>query len=153
VFEFFRTVSKGLQPMVGFTEKQVSMVHVADLVRGFILAGESPVSVGKTYFISSSRAYGWREIGNLTAQALGKRVLRLRIPEFAVYGIAVVAEGIARLSRRAALINIEKARDMVQDYWTADSSAAKRDFGYVQEIPLEEGIPRTAEWYRTHGWL
>ena len=40
VFEFFRTVSRGLQPMVGFSDKQVSMVHVADLVRGFILAGE-----------------------------------------------------------------------------------------------------------------
>jgi nucleoside-diphosphate-sugar epimerase len=153
IFEFFRTVGMGLQPMVGFAEKEVSLIHVGDLVRGFILAGESQASTGKSYFISSERAYGWREIGDITSRVMGKRVLRLRIPEFAVYGIAVVAEGVARLSGKVALINLEKARDMVQDHWTCDSSAAKRDFGYAQEIPLAEGIASTVAWYREHGWL
>ncbi|HMK39593.1 MAG TPA: NAD-dependent epimerase/dehydratase family protein, partial [Bacteroidota bacterium] len=38
VYEFFNTMSKGLQPMVGMKEKYVSLVHVGDLVRGFLLA-------------------------------------------------------------------------------------------------------------------
>lgn len=42
VFEFFNTMSKGLQPMVGFGEKVVSLIHVRDLVDGIVLAGGIP---------------------------------------------------------------------------------------------------------------
>jgi nucleoside-diphosphate-sugar epimerase len=153
VFEFFNTMSKGLQPIVGFGEKFVSMVHVEDLVRGFVLAGESDRAVGQTYFISSKSVYGWREIGDETRKALKRKALRIRIPEFAVYGIATVAEALSFVSRKPALINMEKARDMVQDYWTCDSSKATRDFGFEGEISLAAGIRNTIDWYKRHHWL
>lgn len=153
VFEFFNTMSKGLQPMVGFNEKLVSLVHVKDLVRGFVMAGESDKAAGQSYFISSNGVYGWKEIGEITRSVLGKKALRLRIPEFGVFAIAAVAEFFALFSPKPALINLEKARDMVQDYWTCDSSKAKKDFGYVQEISLEAGIRDAVEWYRKQGWI
>jgi nucleoside-diphosphate-sugar epimerase len=146
-------MSKGLQPMVGFSEKYVSMLHVADVVRGIVMAGESDASAGQTYFISSTKAYGWREIGEVTRAAMHGKALRLRIPEAGVFTIAAVAELLARFSSKPALINFEKARDMVQNYWTSDSSKAKRDFGFEQAISLEEGVSSTIEWYRQHGWL
>ena len=59
----------------------------------------------------------------------------------------------ASFSAKPALINFEKARDMVQDCWTCDSGKAKRDFGYEQEVSLEEGIRETIRWYREKGWL
>jgi len=153
VFEFFNTMSKGLQPMVGFREKLVSLVHVKDLVRGFVMAGESEKAIGQTYFISSNNVYGWKEIGEITRSVMGKKALRLRIPEFGVFTIAAFAEFFALFSSKPALINFEKARDMVQDYWTCDSSKANRDFGYVQEISLEAGIRDAVEWYRKQGWI
>jgi nucleoside-diphosphate-sugar epimerase len=84
---------------------------------------------------------------------MGKNAMRLRIPESGVYAISAVAEFFSLFSSKPALINLEKARDMVQDYWTCDSSKARRDFGYEQEIQLEEGIRDTVEWYRDQGWL
>ncbi len=153
VFEFFSTVGKGLQPIVGFSEKYVSLIHVGDLVRGFVMAGESLKAVGQTYFIASKDVYGWKEIGDVTSRIMGKKVLRLRIPEAGVYVIAAFAELFSKFSPKPALINFEKARDMVQDYWTCDSSRAARDFGYVQEISLEDGIRDTVDWYRKEGWL
>ena len=153
IFEFFKTMSKGLQPMVGFSEKFVSLIHVTDLVRGFVMAAESDRAAGQTYFISSRDVYGWKEVGEITRSVLGRRALRLRIPESGVYVIATFAEFFALFSSKPALINFEKARDMVQDYWTCDSSKAKRDFGYEQEISLEEGIRITVDWYKSNGWL
>ena len=153
VFEFFNTMSKGLQPMVGMKEKFVSLIHVGDLVRGFALAAESDRAAGETYFISSARVYGWKEVGEVTREALGKRALRIKVPEAGVYAIAAVSEFIGLFSKKPVLINFEKARDMVQDCWTCDSSKAQRDFGYVQEISLEDGIRTTVEWYRAKGWL
>jgi nucleoside-diphosphate-sugar epimerase len=42
---------------------------------------------------------------------------------------------------------------MVQDYWTCDSSKARRDFGYEQQVSLEHGIRETVAWYKHQGWL
>jgi len=153
IFEFFNTFSKGLQPIVGFSEKYVSLIHVSDLVRGIVLAGESDTARGGTYFISSKQVYGWKEVGEVTRRIMERKALRIRIPEIGVYAISAVAQFFSLFSSAPALINLEKARDMVQDYWTCDSSRAKRDFGYEQEIPLEEGIRNTVQWYREQGWL
>jgi nucleoside-diphosphate-sugar epimerase len=153
VFEFFNTINKGLQPIVGFGEKYVSLIHVMDLVRGIVLAGESNHAGGQTYFISSREVYDWSTVGEITQKILEKRVIRVRIPEFGVYTIAAFAEFFSLFSRKPALINFEKARDMVQDYWTCDSSKAKHDFGFEQEISLEAGIGETIGWYKEKGWL
>ena len=120
---------------------------------GIVLAGESDNARGRTYFISSKGLYGWKEVGEATRRAMGRKALRVRIPEIGVFAISAVAQFFSLFSSAPALINLEKARDMVQDYWTCDSSRAKRDFGYEQEIPLEEGIRNTVQWYREQGWL
>jgi dihydroflavonol-4-reductase len=153
IFEFFSTMSRHLQPMVGFQERFVSLIHARDLVRGIVMAAESQTSAGQTYFISSRRMYDWREVGDVSRRILDTWALRLKIPEAGVYGIAAVAEVLAKFSSKPALINFEKARDMVQYYWTCDGAKAKRDFGFEEELTLEEGVRDTVGWYRKQGWL
>jgi nucleoside-diphosphate-sugar epimerase len=153
MFEFFSTVRKGLQPVVGFGEKYVSLLHVADVVRGLIMAGESEKSVGQTYFLSSKKIYGWMEVGQVTRKILGRKAMTVKIPEAGVYVVATFAELLALFSKKPALINYEKARDMVQNYWTCDSAKAKRDFGFEQEVGLEEGVRDTVTWCLKQGWL
>lgn len=153
VFEFFNTINKGLQPMIGFRHKYVSLIYVKDLVDGIILAGEQPKAVGQTYFISSEGFYSWKEVGELTAKIMNKKVLRVRIPEFVVYVIGGFAELLELLSSKPALLNIEKVKDIVQDAWICDVTKAKTDLGFREKISLEEGIRNTVTWYREQGWL
>ncbi|MFI5251360.1 MAG: NAD-dependent epimerase/dehydratase family protein [Bacteroidota bacterium] len=153
IFEFFNTMNKGLQPMVGFTDKFVSLIHIHDLVRGTILAGEHPSAIGKTYFISSEKYYDWKEVGKVTARVMKKKALRLRIPEAGIYLIAAFSEIVSLINRKPALINFEKARDMVQSHWTFDITRAKTELGFREEYSLEEGIKNTVDWYRNQGWL
>jgi nucleoside-diphosphate-sugar epimerase len=153
IFEFFHTMSRGLQPMIGLRDKYVSLIHVTDLVRGFVLAGESAASEGETYFISSRDVYNWMTLGNITRKVLGKSAIRVRIPEPIVFGVAGIAQFFALFSQKPALLNIEKGRDIVQDYWTCDSGKAKRDFGFEEAIDIESGIRQTVEWYRSQGWI
>jgi nucleoside-diphosphate-sugar epimerase len=153
IFEFFRTMSRGLQPVVGFGEKYVSLIHARDLVRGIVMAAESPAAVGQTYFITSGQVYGWKFVGDVTKKALGKFALRVTVPEAGVYVIASVAEVLAKFSPKPALINFEKAKDMVQDYWTCSGAKAKAELGFEQEISLEDGVRETIRWYREKGWL
>ena len=153
VFEFFNTMNRGLQPMIGLKDKFVSLIHVKDLAAGIVLAGESSRSSGETYFISSERYYHWKEVGEITSRVMGKKALRLKIPEWGVYTVAAFAQFFSQFSKKPALLNLEKARDIVQDAWTCDISKAKKDLGFRESMTLEEGIRNTVEWYRAEGWL
>lgn len=153
VFEFFNTMNKGIQPMIGFTDKTVSLIHVTDLVKGTVLAGERPEAVNQSYFISSDRFYTWKEVGEVTARVMQKKGISLRIPISAVYTVAAISELFSVVSGKAVLLNMEKAKDIVQDAWTCDISKAKKELGFRESYSIEEGIRNTVQWYREHGWL
>lgn len=154
ILTFFQTVNRGLAPLIGFDEKKLSLIHARDLARGLADAAESPNAVGQTYFISSDVDYTWPEVAKVTADALGrKRLLSLRIPHPIVYGIAGISGLFAKLRGKAAVLDYEKGHDMTQRYWTCRNDKARHDFGFHQEMSLEEGIKDTVNWYRKHNWL
>lgn len=153
IFIYFQAISRGLNSMIGFDDKRLSLIHSADLVQGIQLAAESERSVGETYFISSEEFYSWPQVGRISAAALGKRVLTLRLPHALVYGVAAVAQGMAALSKQPATLNLEKARDITQRYWICDVSKAREQLGYRQRMSIEQGVRDTIAWYREQGWL
>ncbi len=153
IYLFFKTFQKGLMTLIGFNKKQLSIIHVSDLVRGIYKAAISEKANGKTYFISSEKLYDWDQIGNITESALGKKAVRIKIPHAIVYAIAGVAQFFALFSSKAATFNLEKARDFVQPAWTCSPKKAMEDFGFHQEVSLSDGIKRTINWYRENNWL
>ncbi len=150
---FFQTFNKGLMTTIGFNNKLVNLIHVSDLVKGLYLAATNEISSGQIYFISSEKNYSWEEIGEVTSKVLGNKPIKIKVPHFAVYGIASIAQFFAVFSSKPATLNIEKARDITQALWICDTSKAIRDLGYHQEISLEEGIKRTCDWYKEMKWI
>lgn len=153
IFIYFNTFSKGLTTTIGFNKKALSLIHVTDLVYGIYLAATKEKSIGQIYFISSEKFYTWPEVNDITAKILGKKAIIVKVPHFLVYTIAGIAQFLAIFSSKAATLNIEKAKDITQQYWICDTSKAMRDLGYRQNISLEEGIRRTIEWYKEMKWI
>ena len=153
IFIYFKTFSKGLTTTIGFNKKSLSLIHVRDLVEGFYLAAMNDTAIGKTYFISSEKFYTWPEVNNITAEVLGKKAIVIKVPHFLVYTIASIAQFIAMFQKNAATLNIEKAKDITQQYWICDTSEAMKDLGYRQKISIEEGIRRTIDWYKEMKWI
>lgn len=153
IFIYFKTFSKGLTTTIGFNEKKLSLIHVLDLVKGFYLAATNDIAKGQIYFISSEEFYTWPQINKITAKILGKKPIVIKVPHFLVYTIAAVAQFLAMFSSKPATLNIEKAKDITQQYWICDTSKAIRDLGYRQTISVEEGIKRTVDWYKKMQWI
>ena len=154
IYTFFQTVARGVCPVVGDPEAPaLSLVHSRDLVRGMIEAAEAPATAGETYFIGSERAYSWAEVRDATARALGRRVVTVRIPQALVVPVGTVAEWGGRLVGRYPALNREKALEIRDTCKICAVEKARRDFGYTQQVGLDEGIAETIAWYRAHGWL
>lgn len=153
IFIYFNTFSKGLTTTIGFNKKALSLIHVSDLVHGIYLAALSDRSKGQIYFISSEKFYTWLEVNITTAKILGRKAIIVKVPHFLVYTIAAIAQFFAIFGNKAATLNLEKAKDITQQYWICDTSKAIRDLEFRQNISLEEGIRRTIKWYKEMKWI
>jgi dihydroflavonol-4-reductase len=155
VFSFFKTMAQmRFAPLIGFGAKLVSLVHVEDLVRGFIQAGESPRAQSEAYFISSEELYTWEQVGKITAEILGHRRVRfLRVPHAIIFAAAGLSGFVGRFSAKPPILDFEKGRDITQAYWICSVEKAKEHFGYRQLVSVEQGVRQTVEWYRREGWL
>jgi nucleoside-diphosphate-sugar epimerase len=154
IFDYFKTVSRGLSALIGFDDKRLSLIHAEDLARGVVDAVESPKAIGETYFIADEPFYSWPQITDVTVRALGKKgVLTLRLPHAVVMGVAGVSEFFGKFSSKPPVFNYEKGLDFIQSYWIGSVEKAKRDFGYTSQIGLEAGISKTIQWYQEQKWL
>jgi len=153
IYIYFQNFAKGITTKIGFDKKILSLIHVADLVEGFYLAANSDKSIGEVYFISSEKFYTWDQINSITSTVLNKKAIKILVPHFLVYTIAAIAQFFSLFSSKAATLNLEKAKDLVQHAWICDTSKAMRDLGYHQNVSVEEGVKRTCEWYKEMKWI
>ncbi len=153
IYLIFKTYKQGLMTLVGFNKKEVSIIYVKDLVRGIYLAATNEIAKGETYFISSKEFYNWPQIGKVIKSGMGKGAFTLRLPHVVIYGVAAVAQFFAMFSNKPATLNLEKARDFVQEAWTCDTKKAQKDLGFVEKYTLDEGMKATIDWYKKEKWL
>ena len=127
IFIYFQTFNKGLTTTIGFNKKELSLIHAVDLVEGFYLAATSEKAIGEIYFVSSEKYYTWQEINSVTSKVLNKKPIILKVPHSIVYTISAIAQFFAMFSSKPATLNIEKAKDITQQYWIFDTSKAMRE--------------------------
>ncbi|MEW5702423.1 MAG: NAD-dependent epimerase/dehydratase family protein [Candidatus Zixiibacteriota bacterium] len=153
VLGFFQAVRWHIKPQFGRRMQRVSLVHVGDLVRGILLACESPESVGHTFYIAEDRHYTLAELEDMIQAGLGTWALRVRIPRSVLLPIAWCARWAGTIAGFTPRLNPDKARDFLVTDWTCSTAKANRILRYRSQIPFERGARETAAWYRTNGWL
>jgi dihydroflavonol-4-reductase len=130
----------------------VSLIYVRDLVDAVFLALQSERAANQTYFICG-RAISYGEIASAIARVLGRRTMRIAVPEAVLGLIAFWARIQGRLTGKPALLNDQRIRDLRQPYWLCSGEKAQRELGFVAESDLDAAIRETADWYLENGWL
>lgn len=115
---FIRRLREGKpMPVHGDGGQTRDFTYVADVVRGVILAGGAAGVSGRVYNIAGGRPVSVLEMGRTVARLMGRE--------------AAFEFGPAR------------AGDIRDSF--ADAAAARRDLGFADGVPLEEGLRRTLE--------
>jgi len=152
LLKLFRAIARGRYAMVGDGRSFYHPVYVDDLVQGFLLALEREEAVGETFLLCGPEYATQRDLAALIARHTEGRVLPFRIPARPLQWVGDVVEGVCvplgidpPLHRRRV------------DFWTKSRAfsiaKARRVLGYQPRVHLDEGIARTAAWYREAGWL
>jgi len=153
MYDMFRSVARGVYPVLGFTKKRVSALHSDDFIEGLLSASEASRSLGETYFLGSENYYTAEDIGEAIAKAMNRRPWNVRVPHSVLYAIGAAAQIGGKISGKHVFMNIQKVRELVQPAWTCSVAKAQDHFGFRQKTSLEDGMAQTYRWYVENGWL
>jgi nucleoside-diphosphate-sugar epimerase len=152
LLKLFRAIARGRYALVGDGRSFYHPVYIDDLVQGFLLALDREAAVGESFLICGPEYVSQAELAALIARHTGGRVLPFRLPAGPIQWAGDVVEALCvplgidpPLHRRRV------------DFWTKSRAfsieKARKVLGYDPQVHLEDGIARTAGWYREAGWL
>ena len=67
--------------------------------------------------------------------------------------IASIAEKISYLTKKAAVLNIEKLNELKAVNWSCNIDEAKADLDFQPAYNLKAGVAETIQWYKAKKWL
>ncbi len=150
--KLFKFINNGKFRMIGKGDVLYHLTFVEDLVEGIILAGEKKEAVGNTYTIGGEEYLKLKELVEYIAKILEKPVAKSSLPLLPVYFAAIICESLCRpfgiepplYRRRLDFFTKDRAFDI---------SRAKEDLKYKPKVTLEDGLSRTAKWYKSQGLI
>jgi len=153
ILMYFKFFNKGINSLIGFGEKYLSLIYIKDLTEGIFSASHKETESGEIFFLSSDRQYSWDEISDVTSKILNRKSMKLRIPHFFLYSAGAVYQFFSLFSKNAPTLNIEKCKDLTQRYWTCSNAKAKRILGFRENYTLEQSFRNTINWYKQNKWI
>ena len=128
------------------------LTYIDDLVQGFIRCGEQPAAANRTYILAGGEVTTLNELVRIVAEVAGVPTPTLHLPVWPVWMAGAACEAICvpfgieppLYRRRVDFFTKSRAFDIAR---------ARAEIGFAPEVGLKDGIGRTLEWYRAHGWI
>lgn len=150
--KLFKTIKKGTFIMFGDGKPLYQLTYIDDVVKMVRACGEHPRAVGRTYIVCGPRAVTLNELVAKIAEAVDAPMPRIRLPFGLLYAAAAACEAVCwplrikpPLYRRRADW-FRKSRDFT-------CAKLQAELGVGPTVGLEEGLKKTADWYRSEGLL
>jgi len=148
----FRGLARGRFPMIGSGQAFYHLTFIDDLVAGFRLCGTVPGAQGRTYLLAGPRYTTLEQLVQMVARELNVAPPRVHLPVWPFWTAGLLCEMVCVPLRIEPPIYRRRV-----DFYTKsrafDTTRARTELGYAPQVDLEEGIKRTATWYRSEGLL
>lgn len=149
MLELFRVAkTRGMVPLP--PKGRLSLIEAGDLARLLLDCAASAAAIGQTYEPDDgvTEGYSHREFGKLIGAAVGRRVMTIAVPRFALW-LAALAEKLKRGDR--AKLTRDRVRYFCHPDWVVEQRPPA-DL-WKPAVKGAEGLKATADWYKAHGWL
>lgn len=152
----FSLARTGVIAKSGMGQKHYSLIHVDDLAALIIDAAERGASIDErgasgVYFCSDGVDQTWEALGRGAMAALGRRGTVIPVPELITWIAAGASSAAARLTRRPAILSLDKMMEIREPAWTCSPEKARRELGWQPRVSFTEGMRDSVKWFREHG--
>ncbi len=151
-FMIFKRVNKGMFPMFGNGKTLYHPLYIDHLVDAHVLAQEPGKGVGEAYLIADEE---YIEIETLVQKTAAALKVDVKIPHFPVTPVIIVGHICEKVCKPFKITPpiFPRRVDWYRQNRAFSIDKAKRDLGYAPHISIDEGLRRTAAWYREEGYL
>lgn len=148
----FRLAQKRRFLMFGDGETTYHPVYIDNLVDLFDLAANHPAARGQTYIGADEHYYTLNDLVRAVGRSLGKEVKIIHLPFRPLWLAAVVVEFAFKPFKIAPPL-FRRRVDWFRQVRAFSIEKAREELGYQPKVGLEEGLQKTAEWYREKGYI
>ncbi len=152
LLKLFRGVARRRWITLGRGRIYYHLTYIDDLVEGFRLCGEHPAAANRTYILAGGEVSTLNALVGMVAEVAGVRAPTLHLPVWPFWVAGAVCEAVCAPFGLEPPIYRRRV-DFFTKSRAFDISRARREIGYAPQITLRDGVTRTLEWYRAHGWL
>jgi nucleoside-diphosphate-sugar epimerase len=151
-FLIFKRVAKGTFPMFGNGKTLYHPLYIDNLVDAFLLAMEDGKGDGEAYLIADEQYLEIEDLVRRVGRALGVDV---KVPHYPVWPVVAVGHVVETVCKPFGIVPpiFPRRVDWYRQNRAFRIEKAKRDLGYQPRVGIDEGLRRTAEWYRREGLL
>jgi dihydroflavonol-4-reductase len=133
--------------------RALSLVYAPDLAEATVAALTHPAAVGQTYFVAPAESTSPAAMTRDIAAQMQTWTVPLFIPAVLLWPLCLAQEGWSRLTRRPAVLSLQKYAELSVPGWVCDGGKLERGLGVVCRTRWTEGLARTLAWYRQEKWL
>ena len=152
LLRLFRGVARRRWFTLGSGEIYYHLTYIDDLVDGFRLLGEHPAAANRTYILAGGEVTTLNALVGLVAEGAGVPVPTRHLPVWPFWVAGAVCEAVCVPLRIEPPI-FRRRVDFFTKSRAFDITRARADVGFAPRVGLRDGIRRTLDWYRTHGWI
>ena len=154
ILEAFRAVRNRQYPVIGDGSMLGCYVYGPDCAEACVKAINADIPSGSIYFVDDGEPLSMaRAMGEVLPEVLGTRPLfklGIPLPLFSLASIGVEAYG--KVRKKAVMLTREKV-NMLRQHWVCESTKTRSDLDWQPSVSFNDGLKRTAAWYRENGWL
>jgi len=135
--------------MPAYVDTGLNLVHVDDVARGHLQA----LTFGRRgeRYILGGQDMSLKEILRSVGEHTGRPGSTVRLPHWAVYPIALAAEGVAFFTKREPRATLDGVR-MAKKHMYFSSAKAERELGYRWRDP-RLAIAEAIDWFKSHEYF
>ena len=116
------------------------------------MCGEHPAAANRTYILAGGEVTTLNALVRLVAHAAGVPEPPWHLPAWPFWIAGAACEAICAPLRIEPPL-FRRRVDFFTKSRAFDISRARAEIGFDPRVSLREGIRRTLDWYRAHGWL
>jgi nucleoside-diphosphate-sugar epimerase len=150
--KMFRGIARGRFPLIGSGQAFYHLTFIDDLVEGIRLSGTVAAAAGRTYILAGPRYTTLEALIGMVAKELGVEPPRWHWPVWPFWTAGLLCEAVC-VPLRIEPPLYRRRVDFYTKSRAFDTARARTELAFNPQVDLEEGIRRTAAWYRTQGML